>query len=251
MTHDLEGRAPEVATGAQSSVTALQALRQLDDMVTSEQVHGESWGTGLQPLDTHLGGGLHAGDLVMLAGPQGTGKTTVLVERFAHLVAAGAAPESLLVLCFSTPAADTMRERLEDRLEQAYEELPVTTFHGFCARLLREHAAEVDDEGAALLGRAQQVRWRSSSGEAFRAELERWSDDVTRTLADLEEAATAVERHADEVAIRLTGDPGAFAAAQQTLLLTNLADPSPPAAVQWWFGTHPTGAERVAVALGG
>ena len=87
MTHDLEGRAPEVATGAQSSVTALQALRQLDDLVTSEQVHGESWGTGLQPLDTHLGGGLHAGDLVLLAGPQGTGKTTVALQVARNVVA--------------------------------------------------------------------------------------------------------------------------------------------------------------------
>lgn len=55
-----------------------------------------------------------------------------------------------------------------------------------------------------------------------------------------------VERRADVVAVELTGDPGAYARAQQTLMLTNLADPSPPGWVQWWFGSHPTGAERVA-----
>ncbi len=77
-----------------------------------------------------------------MLGGAGTGKTTVLVERFAHLAASSAPPESLLVLCYSTAAAVAMRERLEDRLEGAYEELPVTTFHGFCARLLRDEALE-------------------------------------------------------------------------------------------------------------
>jgi STE24 endopeptidase len=57
-----------------------------------------------------------------------------------------------------------------------------------------------------------------------------------------------VERAADARALELTGDPEAFAQAFQVLLLTNLADPSPPGWVQWWFGSHPTGAERVAVA---
>jgi DNA helicase-2/ATP-dependent DNA helicase PcrA len=84
----------------------------------------------------------HPGGPLLVLGGAGTGKTTVLVERFAHLVAHGAPPESLLVLCYSTGAADTMRERLEDRLQQAYEELSVTTFHGFCARLLRDEALE-------------------------------------------------------------------------------------------------------------
>jgi superfamily I DNA/RNA helicase/RecB family exonuclease len=84
----------------------------------------------------------HEGGPLLILGGAGTGKTTVLAERFAHLTGAGAPPESLLVLCYSTPAADAMRERLEDRLQEAYEELAVTTFHGFCARLLRDEALE-------------------------------------------------------------------------------------------------------------
>ena len=58
-----------------------------------------------------------------------------------------------------------------------------------------------------------------------------------------------VERAADARAVALTGDPEAYAEAFQVLLRTNLADPSPPGWVQWWFGSHPTGAERVAAAL--
>ncbi|HWM09392.1 MAG TPA: ATP-dependent helicase, partial [Solirubrobacteraceae bacterium] len=84
----------------------------------------------------------HPGGPLLVIGGAGTGKTTVLAERFLHLVGAGAPPESLLVLCYSTAAADAMRARLEDRLPGAYEELAVTTFHGFCARLLRDEALE-------------------------------------------------------------------------------------------------------------
>jgi len=87
----------------------------------------------------------HPGGPLLVLGGAGTGKTTVLAERFVHLVHGGAGaggPESLLVLCFSTAAADALRARLEDRLEGAYEELTVTTFRGFCARLLRDEALE-------------------------------------------------------------------------------------------------------------
>ena len=84
----------------------------------------------------------HSGGPLLILGGAGSGKTTVLAERFLHLVREGAAPESLLVLCYSTAAADALRAELEDRLEGAYEELAVTTFHGFCARLLRDEALE-------------------------------------------------------------------------------------------------------------
>jgi DNA helicase-2/ATP-dependent DNA helicase PcrA len=84
----------------------------------------------------------HSGGPLLVLGGAGSGKTTVLAERFLHLVREGASAESLLVLCHSTAAADALRAKLEDRLEGAYEELAVTTFHGFCARLLRDEAFE-------------------------------------------------------------------------------------------------------------
>jgi STE24 endopeptidase len=49
-------------------------------------------------------------------------------------------------------------------------------------------------------------------------------------------------------ALDLTADPAAFAAMQRRLAATNLNDPTPPAAWQWWFGSHPTAAQRVAMA---
>jgi STE24 endopeptidase len=57
-----------------------------------------------------------------------------------------------------------------------------------------------------------------------------------------------VEARADAHSLDLTDDPGAFVAMQQRLAVTNVAEPDPPALWQWFFGSHPTTAERVAMA---
>lgn len=57
-----------------------------------------------------------------------------------------------------------------------------------------------------------------------------------------------IEARADLFALDLTGDPDAFVSMQQRLAETNLSDPDPPAAWQWFFGSHPTAAQRVAFA---
>ena len=57
-----------------------------------------------------------------------------------------------------------------------------------------------------------------------------------------------VEVRADVHALDLTADPDAFVAMQRRLAATNLSDPTPPRAWHWWFGSHPTAAQRVAMA---
>jgi STE24 endopeptidase len=57
-----------------------------------------------------------------------------------------------------------------------------------------------------------------------------------------------VEARADVHALDLTRDPSAFIDMQRLLARTNLGDPDPPEVWQWYFGTHPTTAERVALA---
>jgi STE24 endopeptidase len=58
----------------------------------------------------------------------------------------------------------------------------------------------------------------------------------------------AVETRADVRALDLTGDPEAFIEMQRRLAATNLSDPTPPAAWHWFFGSHPTAPQRVALA---
>lgn len=57
-----------------------------------------------------------------------------------------------------------------------------------------------------------------------------------------------IEIRADQTALELTGDPEAFLAMQRTLCIRAICDPTPPAFAQFWFGTHPTVLERVAMA---
>jgi STE24 endopeptidase len=57
-----------------------------------------------------------------------------------------------------------------------------------------------------------------------------------------------IEARADVHALDLTGDPEAFVAMQQDLARSNLSDPDPPGAWQWFFGSHPTVAQRLALA---
>jgi STE24 endopeptidase len=57
-----------------------------------------------------------------------------------------------------------------------------------------------------------------------------------------------VEARADLRALDLTGNAASFIAMQRELAATNLSDPDPPAAWQWFFGSHPTAAQRIAFA---
>ena len=57
-----------------------------------------------------------------------------------------------------------------------------------------------------------------------------------------------VEARADVDALRSTDDPAAFIEVQKELARTSLADPTPPAWSQLWFGSHPTTLERIALA---
>lgn len=57
-----------------------------------------------------------------------------------------------------------------------------------------------------------------------------------------------IEIRADVDALRATDDPTTFKEMQTQLALRSLADPTPPAWSHFWFGSHPTGLTRMALA---
>jgi DNA helicase-2/ATP-dependent DNA helicase PcrA len=77
------------------------------------------------------------GPLLILAGP-GSGKTRVVTHRIAHLLRHGIPARQILALTFTNKAADEMKNRVEALAPG--QSVWVSTFHRFCARLLREHA---------------------------------------------------------------------------------------------------------------
>jgi ATP-dependent helicase/nuclease subunit A len=103
------------------------------------------------------------------AGP-GSGKTTVLVERYLHILRERKPQiDEIVAITFTNRAANEMRARLRDDLnhilaEASPTERPrwlnykrtldgavITTIHGFCARLLREFPVEAGVDPQFLL----------------------------------------------------------------------------------------------------
>src|SRR6266853_3062044 len=144
--------------------------------------------------------GLHAlnQDTCVVAGP-GSGKTTVLIERFRGLVESGVSPLRILAITFTEKATNQMREKLAlafaDRpdlilqIPRAY----VSTVHGFCTRLLRENAilAGVDPRFRVL-----------NEQEAFALEQKSASDALDQFFTESPEAVRDLLQSLDSPELR-------------------------------------------------
>ena len=69
----------------------------------------------------------YPGDLLLVRGGAGTGKSTLIARRFRMLVSRGLQPAQLLVLVPSDARARALAQTLEDQLEHGYERLFVLT----------------------------------------------------------------------------------------------------------------------------
>jgi ATP-dependent helicase/nuclease subunit A len=122
--------------------------------------------------------------VVFVSAGAGTGKTTVLVERFVRAVVdRGLGLENVLVITYTERAAGELRARIRERLlalgktelARDLDRAWISTIHGFCHRLLRAHPFEAGlDPGFRVLDENQA---RVLASEAFTEALGRFCAD--------------------------------------------------------------------------
>lgn len=139
---------------------------------------------GLTPDQASAVASTHQPTLVIAAA--GSGKTTVLVERYLRLLSEGLSPRSILAVTFTNEAASQLRRRIAQALRDRGQDdaalavesaSGIGTLHAFCLRVLREWGDEaglprvetvLSPLEMALLFDSSFRRWRAglSSAEA-------------------------------------------------------------------------------------
>jgi ATP-dependent exoDNAse (exonuclease V) beta subunit len=132
------------------------------------------------------------GESLLVPANAGSGKTTVLVERFVRAVCEDGVPvDGILAITFTDKAAAELKVRIRRRFlelgerEHARnaERAWISTIHGFCSRILRRHAlaAGIDPEYR-ILQEGEAVR---IAAEAFDGALEKFLTGAGRERLDL------------------------------------------------------------------
>ena len=126
------------------------------------------------------------GPLLIVAGA-GTGKTTVIARRIAHLIETGRArPGEILALAFNEKAAAEMQERVDQIVPYGYADVHIATFHAFGQEVLTGFGMEIGiAPGFTVLDKAGQAMFLAEHLDEL--QLRRYAplSHPTRYLDDL------------------------------------------------------------------
>jgi ATP-dependent helicase/nuclease subunit A len=151
-------------------------------------------------------------DACIVAGP-GSGKTTVLVERYRQLVESGVLPREILAITFTEKAAANMKDKMvksfvaQPEIRRQIEAAYISTVHGFCQRMLKENAiaAGVDPQFAVLDERQGQIRRARCAVDSLDAFFRERREETLRLMAILEQPDLAIPLVDVHDAIRSAG----------------------------------------------
>lgn len=126
----------------------------------------------------------------------GTGKTHKLVEVYTGLVESGLDPMRIAAMTFTEKAAAEMRERIRKALSVRDERwsktiallgaAPISTIHGFCGLLLRQHSVHLGIDPAFMILDEQHSLdlARESARDTIRQEIRAGNEDAEALFAD-------------------------------------------------------------------
>ena len=124
------------------------------------------------------------GPLLVIAGP-GTGKTKVITHRIAYLIREhGIKSENILAITFTNKAAEEMQQRINDEIGEPHgSRVLACTFHAFCVKLLRRHAARVGlSENFTIFDQEFQDEILTESVHALSLELDEYPPWLLRNI---------------------------------------------------------------------
>ena len=111
----------ETGGGAMAPRSAVDVLVDVNDRVQTGQLgEYEPIPVGMVPIDRTIGGGLKPGELMLIGGAQGTGKTTMALQMARNVAASGQA--FVLYVCFEHDEADLLNRLIA--MESVLPHLP-------------------------------------------------------------------------------------------------------------------------------
>ena len=114
----------------------------------------------------------------------GSGKTRVLTYRIAYLIKEhGVRPYSVLAVTFTNKAANEMKERIGALLGEGANRMWAGTFHGICARILREKGEEIGiDRNFTIFDTSDQLSLIRESMESLELDQKRYNPNSILNL---------------------------------------------------------------------